>query len=56
MINCSKEKEELHYKGKNVRRSITPHHIFNKKQIRAVALIRVQMFILHMWNVDVFLC
>ncbi len=53
MINCSKEKEELHYKGKNFRRSIKPHHKFNKKQNKVVALVRVQRFILHMW---MFLC
>jgi hypothetical protein len=42
ITNCSKGKEELHYKGKNFRRSITPHHTYNKKQNRVVAVVRVQ--------------
>ncbi len=52
--DCSKEKEELHYKGKNFRRSITPHHKFDKKQNRGSCNRKsTKVYIAH---VNVFLC
>ncbi len=52
MTNCSKEKEELYYKGKNFQRSITPHHKFNKTEYSCNRM-STKVYIAH---VDVFLC
>ncbi len=42
---AAKKKKNLIIKGKNFRRSITPHHTTTKCRIRVVAIVRVQMFI-----------